>query len=150
MTQKSGLTIRQHERESLGLRIEFVVAEQHRGQVRFSAISGAAEPHVTRGVAADISSGGMGLVCPQFVPRMCAGTVRVFDPTPVGTANDGSPIHELCFQHAVRVRRVTLDSHEPEYAIGVAFVDPAADIEERVAAVLAMAPIGGDRGDAHG
>lgn len=138
MAQKSGLTIRQHERETLALRIEFVVAEPHRGQVRFSSMSGAAEPHVTRGIAADISTGGMGLVCPQFVPRMCAGIVRVFDPTPVGTASDGSPIHELCFQHDVRVRRVTLDSHEPEYAIGVAFIDPAADIDERVAAVLAL------------
>jgi c-di-GMP-binding flagellar brake protein YcgR len=148
MTQ-SGLTIRQHERETLSLRAEFVVAEAHREQVRFSSMSNAAEPHVTRGSATDISSGGLGLLCPQFVPRMCEGRVRIYHPKPVGTAKDGSPIHEVCFEHSVKVRRVILSSHDPEYALGMAFIDPAPDIEQQVTTLLALA-LGDDNGEGGG
>jgi len=139
MAQMSGLTIRQHERETLALRAEFVVADVHRAQVRFSSMSGAAEPHVTRGTASDISTGGMGLVCPQFVPRMCEGSIRIYHPKPVSTAADGTPVYEVCFEHRAKVRRVSLASHEPSYALGTAFLDPEPGIEERVAAVLALA-----------
>jgi c-di-GMP-binding flagellar brake protein YcgR len=132
MSQISGLTVRQHERAEIELSVEFVVRQRHREQVRFSPISNAAEPYVTRGKAIDLSSGGMGLICRQFVPRMCDGTVRVFDPIPVGKASDGTPIHEVIFEHAVKVRRVSMASHEPTYALGIAFVDPEPDIEARV------------------
>lgn len=144
MAQASGLTVRQHEREAFELSVEFVVCEAHREQVRFSPMSAAQEPHVTRGTATDISSGGIGLVCRQFVPRMCEGTVRVFDPNPVGTSSDGTPIHEVAFEHRVKVRRVALGSHEPTYAIGVAFVDPEPDIDQRVAKLLALVGAGGE------
>ena len=55
MPHTSGLTIRQHERETLALRVEFLVADAYRTQVRFSPVSNAAEPHMTRGIAQDIS-----------------------------------------------------------------------------------------------
>ncbi len=139
MAQMSGLTIRQHERETLALRAEFVVADTHRAQVRFASMSGAAEPHVTRGTASDISTGGMGLICPQFVPRMCEGTIRIYHPRPVSTASDGTPVYDVCFEHRAKVRRVTLNSHDPTYALGTAFVDPEPDIETRVADVLKLA-----------
>ena len=146
MTQTSGLTVRQHEREALELSAEFVVCEQHREQVRFSAMSGAAEPHVTRGIATDISLGGMGLVCGQFGPRMCEGTVRVFDPDPVGEAPDGTPLHEVMFEHRAKIRRVALAGHEPSYALGAAFIDPEPDIEQRIAKVLEAAVRLGEEG----
>jgi c-di-GMP-binding flagellar brake protein YcgR len=142
MSQTSGLTVRQHQRNELAFDVEFVVDESHRDQVRFSPMSKASEAHVTRGIATDVSSGGLGMLCGQFVPRMCEGAVRVYDPTPVGAGTDGSPIHEVVFEHRVKVRRVTLGSHEPTYALGLAFVDASADIEERVNALLAMAEKG--------
>ncbi len=151
MSQRSGLTIRQHEREAIALRAEFVVAPTHGDQVRFTPMSGAAEAHVTRGTATDVSSGGVGLVCSQFVPRMGEGTVRIYDPTPTGTAGDGSPIYEIRFQHAVKVRRVSLASHDPTFAIGVAFIDAPPDIEQRVAELLEMAGVeSSERGGADG
>ncbi|MHC5112894.1 MAG: PilZ domain-containing protein [Planctomycetota bacterium] len=139
MSQTSGLTIRQHAREALELRVEFVVREAHREQVRFSPMSSAPQPHVTRGTAQDISSGGMGLISEHYVPRMCEGTVRVYDPNPVTTAADGSPVYEVAFEHAVRVRRVTLASHEPTYSLGLAFIDPAPDMAQQVDRLIALA-----------
>ena len=53
----------------------------------------------------------------------------------VGTGSDGSPIYEVCFEHAVKLRRVTLATHDPTYALGMAFLDPDPTIEERVADV---------------
>lgn len=150
MTHLSGLTVRQHEREAVELSVEFVVCDKHREQVRYSAMSGAAESHVTRGVATDISPGGMGLVCQQFVPRMCEGTVRVFDPKPSGEAADGSPLYEVMFEHPVKVRRVTLAGHEPSYALGAAFIDPEPDIEQRVDRLLrAAGQAGAEEGGDH-
>ena len=138
MPQTSGLTVRQHERQTIDLRVEFVVGDEHREQVRFSPTSNAAEPFVTRGTASDISPGGMGMVGPQFIPRMCDGSVRIFDPRPTGTGPDGTPILEVVFEHRAGVRRVVLDSHEPTYALGVEFVDPVPDIADRVSNVLAL------------
>ncbi|MBT8486817.1 MAG: PilZ domain-containing protein [Phycisphaerales bacterium] len=136
MSQTSGLTIRQHARESLELRAEFVVSDAHREQVRFSPMSGSTEAHVTRGVASDISAGGMGLICPQFVPRMCEGTVRVYGSEAVSFASDGAPVYDVIFEHTAKVRRVTLETHDPSFAIGMAFIDPAPDVEERVQRLL--------------
>ena len=50
--------------------------------------------------------------------------MRVFDPTPVGTRSDGTPILEVAFEQRVKVRRVQMTSHEPTYFIGVSFADP--------------------------
>jgi hypothetical protein len=55
---------------------------------------------------------------------MCEGSLRVFDPAPVGTRNDGTPILEVAFEQRVKVRRVQMTSHEPTYFIGVSFADP--------------------------
>ncbi len=124
--------------------------EEHREQVRFSPMSSAPQPHVTRGAAQDVSPGGMGLISEHFVPRMCEGTVRVYDPNPVTTAADGSPVYEVAFEHAVRVRRVTLASHEPTYSLGLAFVDPGPDISEKVDRLIALAGKGPDPEDTGG
>jgi c-di-GMP-binding flagellar brake protein YcgR len=119
--------------------MEFLVAETHRAQVRFSSLSTAADRHVTRGTVLDVSSGGMGLYCEQFVPRMCEGVVRVFDPTPVGEGADGSPVFEVAFEHRVRVRRVSMASHDPTYEVGLAFIDPDPGVDERIERLRAMA-----------
>jgi len=126
MSSQSGLWVRQHHRREIELSIEFVVAEEHRGQVRFSAQSSAIDDHTLRGTSIDISPGGMGFSCRQYLPRMCEGSLRVFDPMPVGNRADGTPILEVAFEQRVKVRRIHMTSHEPTYFVGVSFADPDA------------------------
>ncbi len=132
MAESSGLTVRQHARKEFDLAIEFVIGTHHQEQVQFSPKSTAKDKHGTRGRAIDISTGGMGWICAQFLPRMCEGTVRVFDPRPVGHKPDGSPILEVAFEHKCIIRRVTMVNHEPSYSIGVAFIEPGAEVSKRV------------------
>ena len=124
MSSQSGLRVRQHHRREIELPVEFVVAEEYRDQIRFSAQSSAIDDHTVRGTSVDISPGGMGFTCRQFLPRQCEGSLRVFDPMPVGMRADGTPILEVAFEQRVKVRRVQMTSHEPTYFIGVSFADP--------------------------
>ena len=76
---------------------------------------------------------------------MCEGSLRVFDPMPVGTRPDGQPIFEVAFEQRVKVRRVQMTSHEPTYFIGVSFADPEAvdpDIGNRMM-LLTQQDLGG-------
>lgn len=134
----SGLTTRQYERESADLSVEFVIASNHRAQVCFSATSSATDDHTIRGRVVDVSSGGMGLALSGFVPRMCEGAVRVFSPTPCDHSSDGTPIHDVIFEHKVKVRRVAMRDQTPSYNIGVAFIDPEPTIEDRVERLLSV------------
>ncbi len=126
MSSQSGLRVRQHHRREIELPVEFIIAPEHRTQVRFGSNSSAMNDHSLRGMSVDISPGGMGLSCQQFLPRMCEGTLRLFDPMPVGARPDGTPILEVAFEQRVKVRRVQMTSHEPRYFIGVSFADPDA------------------------
>lgn len=132
MAENSGLTVRQHRRDSIELAIEFVVCDEHAAQVQFSPASSAVDQRAIEGITVDVSRGGMGLVCRHFIPRHCEGVARVFDPIAVGARSDGTPVYEVAFEHRVKVRRVVMLSHEPSYAIGVSFVDPGPDIAQRV------------------
>ena len=120
----SGLRVRQHHRREIELPVEFVVAQEYRDQVRFSSQSSAIDDHSLRGTSVDISPGGMGFMCRQFLPRLCEGSLRVFDPMPVGTRADGTPILEVAFEQRVKVRRVQMTSPEPSYFVGLSFADP--------------------------
>ncbi len=139
MAQTTGLTVRQHERAEFSFEVEFVVAPQFCSQVRFSATSAAQDGKTIRGLAQDISGGGMGMSFGLFLPRMCEGVVRVFDPKPVGTASDGTPIHDVAFEHMVKVRRVYLIDDGPTYSVGVSFVDAEPNLGERVEALMLLA-----------
>lgn len=132
MSQTSGLTVRQHEREGINVPIEFVVDPAHASQVRFSSSSSAAGPTMLRGIAQDISSGGMGLLCKQYLPRMCEGLVRVFAPVVGQTQDDGTPAVELILEQHAKVRRVTLVDREPLFSVGVAFIDPHPGIDGKI------------------
>jgi c-di-GMP-binding flagellar brake protein YcgR len=145
MAQTSGLTIRQYERETIDLIVEFVVADPHGAQVRFSGMSPASDAHAVRGRAMDYSAGGMGIILPTFVPRMCEGTVRIFDPVPVSTRSDGSPVYEIAVEHPVKVRRVTLLDHEPSYLVGMAFTRQPENFEAQIQQLIDRAHAGGGR-----
>ena len=139
MSPSSGLRVRQHRRRDVELPVEFVVAEEHRAQVRFSASSSAADHHAVRGTSVDVSPGGMGIITRQFIPRMCEGSVRVYDPSPLATKSDGTPIREVVFEHRVKVRRVQMIGPEPTYLIGLSFSDPETvdpDIGHRISMLV--------------
>jgi hypothetical protein len=124
--QSTGLTVRQFERESLELPIELTVCDEHAAQVRFSASSSAASQRVVHGTLMDVSPGGVGVQCGQFLPRMLEGIIRVMDAA-----------GQVIFEHRVKVRRVYLTEREPVYSLGLAFVDPRAGIEKQVYSLLA-------------
>ena len=137
MPQKSGLTVRRHERRAVEFDVDFAVVPEHCRQVRFSAASSAATPTTIKGKVHDLSPGGMGLVFRQFVPRMCEGVVRVYGRRRVDALGDGTPDNDVVFEHRVKVRRVIMANHEPEYDLGVSFVAPEPDLSDRVRALLA-------------
>ncbi len=124
MSRESGLRVRQHRRREIEFPVEFVIAEPHRAQVRYSSSSSAMNEYTVRGTSVDISPGGIGFICRQFVPRMTEGQLRVFDPTPVAMRPDGTPIHEVAFAQRVKVRRIRMTSGKPTYFVGVSFADP--------------------------
>lgn len=139
VSQTSGLTVRQHERETVRVAVEFTVGQSIGTQVRFSGSSGAVGSHVIRGEAIDISSGGMGLRTNQFLPRMCEGIVQVFTPSAApSSASDVDPTEnvqpsEVILEQRVKVRRVTMIGREPTYSIGVAFVQPSPALDRQIA-----------------
>jgi len=137
----SGLTTRHFERREIDLPMEFAVAEPQRDQVRFSPRSGAASAYAVAGRAVDVSPGGLGVRIQQFIPRMAEGVLRVFESEPAG-ASAGAPRRAVAFEHRVKVRRIVMCGHEPTYLVGVAFIDPAPDLDRRVRAILPqVAPI---------
>jgi hypothetical protein len=120
----SGLTVRQHERAGIRVPVEFVVCNEHAVQVRFSPQSSAPEHHIVAATAVDISHGGLGMESRHFLPRMCEGIVRI------------SSGGEVVLEQRAKVRRVYLTGREPRYMIGVAFLNPPGDIEQRIAAIV--------------
>jgi len=135
MSQPDTDTIRQHERFDIDLPMAFEVCPEHREQVRFSASSSTSQPHIIHGRAVDLSLGGFGLICDQFLPRMCQGTVRIFDATSADDADSGSPI----FEHHVKVFRVSLVRQPLSYSLGTGFVDPGPDIMQKVVKLSKLA-----------
>jgi c-di-GMP-binding flagellar brake protein YcgR len=147
----SGLTLRHFERREIDLPVELVVSEAHREQVRFSAASASTGPHSIQARTIDVSSGGFGLRTRQFVPRTCEASLRVLDPNPTGRNSDGTPVFNVVFEHAVKVRRVSMTSHEPSYFIGVSFVDPEPGLDVKIIRLIesAKAPVGAARAARH-
>ncbi|MEM7229567.1 MAG: PilZ domain-containing protein [Planctomycetota bacterium] len=136
MTKTTGLTIRQHERSSIALDAEFVVSARDSAQVRFSPSSSARDKSTVRGIATDISPGGMGLNFGQFLPRGCTGTVRIYRSP--ATGDETTTWRDVMFEHSVTVRRIYLDSHDPTYRIGVSFADPEPALGEKVAEIITI------------
>ncbi len=144
MSVKTGLTVRQHERREIELPVEFVVLDEHRSQVCFSATSNAEGQYTLTGHSVDISVGGIGVSGRQYLPRGCRGLIRVYDPNPVGSRPDGSPVLEMAFEHRVKVRRTQLANFDPVYFIGLSFIDAEPDVEQRILSFLHKIDRGSD------
>ena len=136
MSIRTGLTVRQHERREIELPVEFVVFDEHREQVRFSSTSNAEGQYTLTGHTVDISVGGLGVTCRQYLPRGCQGLIRVYDPNPVGSRPDGSSVLEVAFEHRVKVRRAQMANVEPVYFIGLSFIDPDPEVAQRISSFL--------------
>ncbi|MCA9297046.1 MAG: hypothetical protein KC983_11025 [Phycisphaerales bacterium] len=136
MARSTGLTIRQHERAAIELDAEFIVGEAHSAQVRFSSSSSAVNKSTVRGIASDVSPGGMGLLLQQFLPRGCEGTIRIYQKA--AATDVDAAWRDVVFEHQVVVRRVFLDSHKPTYSIGMSFADPGPGLLKQVEALRAM------------
>lgn len=134
MSKISGLTVRQHEREGLQVPIEFIVCDEHRAQVQFSSSSSALGQYAVKGMAVDISPGGMGLELRQFVPRMCEGVVRVLLPSAIEIVGESN--NEIVFEHRAKVRRIFLTGRDPVYTVGLAFVNPGPEVDAQIASLL--------------
>ena len=130
-TSARGLRVREHVRETVNLPIRLSICSEHCEQVRFTPTSKAATPNAIDGVAVDISSGGLGIESTQFLPHMTEGVIRVFP-----NAEDGTdPTHaDPLFEQRVKVRRVRMVTHDPIYALGLSFVEPRGDLENRIKA----------------
>lgn len=135
MSHTTGLTIRQHNRESVELPVEFVVCDAHAAQVRLSSSSATTLEQSISGIAVDISAGGLGLITEQYVPRMCEGVVRILGPASVQSEDSQ---RKAVFEHAVKVRRTSMDSHAPSYSIGVSFIQPDPDVGQQIERVVEM------------
>lgn len=120
MSKKSGLTTRQFERAEVDLDVEFVIAPEHHAQVHFSANSPAVSADTVRGRTTDISSGGVGITSPIYVPRMCEGTLRIVMPSTEEQSDSQS--QRVMFEHAAKIRRVSMNEPNGQYALGVAFI----------------------------
>lgn len=139
MKKTSGLTVRQHERAGIQVPVDFVLCSEHGAQVRYSPESGTPDHHVVAGVAVDISSGGLGMECRNFIPRNAEGMVRI---------NSGG---DIVLEQRAKVRRIFLVGREPRYMIGLAFLSPPDDIESRISHVISRfePDVAGQTGVAH-
>lgn len=146
MPNTRGLSVRQFERHGLDFRAELVISEEHSEQVTYGPRANSVGPHTISGNGVDLSIGGAGLECRQYVPRLCNAMLRIFDSEPVGIGPDGIPIHAAIFEHSVKVRRVQMLSNAPIYEIGLAFVDPDIDVEAQVEALKARITEGAKKG----
>ncbi len=132
MSDQPRLTVRQHERWELEVPAVFIVDAAHREQLRFGTSSTAIEPHVVSGTTIDLSPGGVGIRCLEFVPRMCAGTLRIIKPGASPPRDADRSDDNVVFEHGVRVRRVEMIGHEPSYSLGLSFVDTESGMERDI------------------
>ena len=140
MATQRGLTVRGSERQQIELPVEFVVAEEHRAQVRFSPNSSAQEQFAVSGVTFDLSAGGLGFRADQFLPRHCEGVIRVLAEAPAaaGGRQFGKPAKQAParLEHRAKVRRVWMNHTDGSYAIGLAFVNPTPALEGKALDLL--------------
>lgn len=130
-TSGKGLRVREHVRETVNLPIRLSICEEHCEQVRFSPTSKASAANAIDGVAVDISSGGLGIESTQFLPHMTEGVIRVYANVDEGI---DPTLSDPLFEQRVKVRRVRMVTHDPTYALGLSFVEPRGDLENRIKA----------------
>lgn len=112
MRQDQGLKVRHARRHEVALACEVEVAPAHchllRLTARAAAVRGRAE-----GTLVDVSSGGLGVIAPVFLPKQTLVHVRVR--SPIDTAAE--PLLEA----TLRVKRVVMTDRRPGYLLGLAY-----------------------------
>lgn len=139
MASQRGLKVRGFERQLIELPIEFMIAEEHRAQVRFSSNSAAVDQFAISGVTFDVSVGGLGFRAAQLLPRHCEGVIRLMAPPGPSSASGSSyadqpaPVRIEC---RAKVRRVWMNTKDHSFSIGLAFVNPTHALEADVESLL--------------
>ena len=105
----------------------FCIAPEHAPLVRLSTGSGAREGWIDAGVV-DVSSGGIGLVTPVFVPRRCLITIRI--------RQDEAPDAPTILEIGARVQRIVMTDRRPAYLVGTAFEGLTAESARAVESLL--------------
>jgi len=109
--------------------VEFSVCPEHRSQVRFAPESSSMDEFGVEGITLDLSSGGLGFVARQFLPRHCEGIVRIFAPSQAPIEGRPHQPAVVRIEHRAKVRRVWMDTRDGSYSIGLAFLDPTPQLE---------------------
>ncbi len=120
--------IRRSQRHDVAMAARFSIAPVHAPLVRLSTGSGARDGWLDAGVV-DISSGGVGLITPVFVPRRCLILVRL--------RADDSPEAPTLVEVGARVQRIVMTDRRPAYLLGTAFEGMNAETGRGIEALLA-------------
>jgi len=125
--------IRRSQRHDVAMAARFCVAPVHAPLVRLSAGSGARDGWIDAGVV-DMSSGGVGLITPIFVPRRCLIVVRV--------RADEAPDAPTLAEVTARVQRIVMTDRRPAYLLGTAFEGLTAESAGAIDMLLARMEAG--------
>jgi hypothetical protein len=120
--------VRQSVRYDVSIRGCVAVADEHAQAIRFGAGAGHRDGWVDLDIV-DVSSNGLGMISPVFIPRKTLLTVRAY-------SHGENPT--LLLEVPVRVQRVFMTDRRPGYLIGTSFADPGAEAVKQINALLAM------------
>lgn len=112
---QSNLSVRVHERFVCELPASVRVSDENREQLRFTG-SAVNKAGVTPVTVIDCSTGGIGLNTTLFLPKFARLEIVIEADSKAGRPD---------FRAFVRVRRVVMLDHTPQYFIGTAFEDAA-------------------------
>ncbi len=124
------LVVRQHDRHECQVAVEVAISTEHAGKVVLSRTVGDGAGTISATMV-DISSGGLGLSSPVFLPKGCHLDVRLIRTETAPTGPRAAP--STLFETQVRIQRTTMTDKSPTYYIGTAFVsdDPVEESQRR-------------------
>jgi len=128
MAAVNGLTVRRYERHEVGLPAVLSLTGSACHAVRFSATS-ETDGQGIPATLVDIGDGGLGVRTSVMLPRGTTLRVRVTHPQG----------NELLLEVEARLQRLSMKGREPSYLLGMAFVNPPANIAEQVSRTRACA-----------
>lgn len=120
--------VRQSVRYDVSIRGCVAVANDHAQAIRFGAGAGHRDGWVDLDIV-DVSSNGLGLISPVFIPRKTLLTVRAY-------SFGENP--SLLLEVPVRVQRVFMTDRRPGYLIGTSFADPGPEAAQQINALLTL------------
>lgn len=122
----NNLVVRQSARHDIALRASMSIDKLHAEAVRFSSGACGTDGRVGADVV-DVSTGGIGLMSPVFIPRKAVVTLEIF-----GLDPQAAPLTTVC----CRVQRVMMTDRRPAYLLGLAFERISAEESSKIQSLL--------------